>query len=636
MIIHEIRMHSYGKFKNRIISFSDGLNYIYGENEAGKSTIMAFIKAMLYGFSGRGAEGDRKRYLPWDQTVLSGEMIVTLSDGRKVLISRTSGKTPAQDKCIFLDAITGEVCDVDLSIEIGLQESAFLKTVFIRQNASGPIGGDDEITNKLLNLVDGGNTETGYDSVTSHLKDKMKNLKHLRGDGGEINTLVRKITDLNSQISKENAENQSRLSFFSEEKKLQEEITLLENEISDLQKRYSEGVAEEEKRVKEMLQNKIDGLKASEQKVKAFLQNLLSKEKELSAFSAEIDDNVFNSIGENADYAYICKRAKHYKNIFKALSIMTFLLTFGFWIMNYKIPAFFSVVISAISFALYLLQRKIQNKAQIEILELANRENIRDTQLARYSCNTLKEYTEKRAEWLSLSDKIGAAKEKLNFLQTEIQNFSEIEVKTLISNDFSTAIVEERLQKENILSEKKHRLAELNGYLNAMREGSQGVDVLVSERLKAEEKLQEAEVEYKSLKLALETLEEVYGEISRDFSPRINDRASQYLSIITGNTETLLLDKNYNVTMGRDVHRPLNFFSGGTVDQAFLSVRLAVSELILGENKLPFFLDDSFIQYDDEREKNAIQLIKNLSLSRQLFWFSCKNRDLKDINRIAL
>ena len=91
-----------------------------------------------------------------------------------------------------------------------------------------------QITNKLLNLVGGGNAETGYESVASYLKDRMKRLKHLRGDGGEINELLRKITDLNSKISKENAENQSRLSFFSEEKRLQEEINVLEKEISDL------------------------------------------------------------------------------------------------------------------------------------------------------------------------------------------------------------------------------------------------------------------------------------------------------------------------------------------------------------------------------------------------------------------
>ena len=55
MKIHTLHLASFGKFKDKTIHFEDGINLIYGENEAGKSTVMAFIKAMLYGFTGRGA-----------------------------------------------------------------------------------------------------------------------------------------------------------------------------------------------------------------------------------------------------------------------------------------------------------------------------------------------------------------------------------------------------------------------------------------------------------------------------------------------------------------------------------------------------------------------------------------------------
>ncbi|MBE7062590.1 MAG: chromosome segregation protein SMC, partial [Ruminococcaceae bacterium] len=96
MKIHSLRLTSFGKFKNKTIALSDGINLIYGKNEAGKSTVMAFIKAMLYGFNGRGADGDRKRYIPWDGGGLSGEMEVTLPGGRRVVIIRSAGRTPAQ------------------------------------------------------------------------------------------------------------------------------------------------------------------------------------------------------------------------------------------------------------------------------------------------------------------------------------------------------------------------------------------------------------------------------------------------------------------------------------------------------------------------------------------------------------
>ena len=50
MIIKELNLIGFGKFNNKIITLEDGINIIYGENEAGKSTIQNFIKIWLYGF----------------------------------------------------------------------------------------------------------------------------------------------------------------------------------------------------------------------------------------------------------------------------------------------------------------------------------------------------------------------------------------------------------------------------------------------------------------------------------------------------------------------------------------------------------------------------------------------------------
>ena len=49
MRIDSIYIESFGKFKNYSLDFHDGMNIIYGDNESGKSTIMAFIEMMFYG-----------------------------------------------------------------------------------------------------------------------------------------------------------------------------------------------------------------------------------------------------------------------------------------------------------------------------------------------------------------------------------------------------------------------------------------------------------------------------------------------------------------------------------------------------------------------------------------------------------
>ena len=72
MKINSCNITSFGKFKNFNIDFSDGLNIVFGENEAGKSTVMAFIKMMFYGYSGKMADIDN---FINEEFIMKGEVI---------------------------------------------------------------------------------------------------------------------------------------------------------------------------------------------------------------------------------------------------------------------------------------------------------------------------------------------------------------------------------------------------------------------------------------------------------------------------------------------------------------------------------------------------------------------------------
>ena len=50
MYIKELKLKSFGKFKDKNITFQKGLNVVHGDNEAGKSTVHNFMEMMLYGF----------------------------------------------------------------------------------------------------------------------------------------------------------------------------------------------------------------------------------------------------------------------------------------------------------------------------------------------------------------------------------------------------------------------------------------------------------------------------------------------------------------------------------------------------------------------------------------------------------
>ena len=62
MKIIEISIRYFGKLRDFVIKPGDGVNIIYGKNESGKSTVMAFIKAMFYGLD---SGEKRNQYEPW-------------------------------------------------------------------------------------------------------------------------------------------------------------------------------------------------------------------------------------------------------------------------------------------------------------------------------------------------------------------------------------------------------------------------------------------------------------------------------------------------------------------------------------------------------------------------------------------
>ena len=76
MKITELILKNFGKFTNKQILLSDGINIIYGENESGKTTLHTFLKGMLFGMErkrGRAAATDTFRtYEPWENPNFCG------------------------------------------------------------------------------------------------------------------------------------------------------------------------------------------------------------------------------------------------------------------------------------------------------------------------------------------------------------------------------------------------------------------------------------------------------------------------------------------------------------------------------------------------------------------------------------
>lgn len=87
MYIKKAELTNFGKFHQKTISFSLGLNVVYGENESGKSTLHSFLVAMLFGLEkqrGRAGKADRyQRCEPWNAAAYyAGSLEFAVTGGR--------------------------------------------------------------------------------------------------------------------------------------------------------------------------------------------------------------------------------------------------------------------------------------------------------------------------------------------------------------------------------------------------------------------------------------------------------------------------------------------------------------------------------------------------------------------------
>lgn len=72
--------------------------------------------------------------------------------------------------------------------------------------------------------------------------------------------------------------------------------------------------------------------------------------------------------------------------------------------------------------------------------------------------------------------------------------------------------------------------------------------------------------------------------------------------------------------------------SQGTIEQLYISLKLALASLFSEQYRLPFMIDDAFIHFDEERLKQILNLVMRLSKDKQIFLFTCKQEMVEKIN----
>lgn len=301
MKIRKVEIENFGCLKDVTVKFSDGLQILYGKNEAGKSTFMEFIKIMLYADMGRGVNsiirGDRS---PWDGSKMGGAIEFEKEKRLYRLQKELDAKTPSKDKCFLKCISNNEVITLGKKEEIG---EKFLKITLEDFERSGYINslGDESfksgksIEDMMLNLINTGDENISKKLSEERLDEAIRQLKWKNNSKrGRLNELNQEISDIRNSLYDINEKQQ-------QGSKINEEIAKMEKlrkEREDLKKcvekfRLSLSLKnlknlEKHLKKKEELKNKVEESGIPYCEFRETLSGLISNKEKIERLGSEI------------------------------------------------------------------------------------------------------------------------------------------------------------------------------------------------------------------------------------------------------------------------------------------------------------------------------------------------------------
>ncbi len=142
------------------------------------------------------------------------------------------------------------------------------------------------------------------------------------------------------------------------------------------------------------------------------------------------------------------------------------------------------------------------------------------------------------------------------------------------------------------------------------------------------EELHQSVRKWAVLKTAKGILEETKRKYRDKYLRRVIEKTSEYFYKLTGgdyqNVYPPVDGKLFQVESKDHVRYTVDQLSQGAKDQLYISLRIAISNIMSEKHRLPYILDDAFVHFDPTRTERMIQLVKELSNKQQIILFTCK------------
>ena len=597
MKIKKLKINGFGKLKDKDIELKEGINIIYGKNEAGKSTLLKFITGMFYGVSKNKNGGnipEIDKVEPWDNEEFSGKINYVLDNKNEYEVYREFKKKNPKifnsnlediSKDFNIDKTKGNQFFYD---QTGLDESTFITSVITKQ---GEVKLDDKSQNniiqKISNILGTGEDTNSYSKIISKLKKKLND------EVGTSNTKEKPINTVEKRINELSIEKEKLEAYQSEQFEIEEEIRKIKLDIVDNKERLE---------TLKTANIKLETIKSEEGKI-----NVLKKLNEDTKLEIEQLKN----------------ESKEKINSLKTNKIT----------LRDKIIIFILIIISAIMFIF------LRNK-YIAILPTL----ISILYITFIAIKINRNKSELKEEKRKYKDKINDANSKAK-AQVE-------EIKT-IENDYNQKLNE--IYKQYNIKENENVIQKINSLQSKINEKTlklhtteidyNNINPKLEKLINIEEELESLLNDRKDLKQksyeikkAIETLEMAYNKMKEEITPKFTEKLSDTIKNVSNNKynkvkinisgEIIVEDSNGNYINAENL-------SLGTIDQLYLALRLASIEEIT-EETMPIILDEAFAYYDNERLKNILEYMSKEYKNRQIIIFTCTNREKSILNSLEI
>jgi DNA repair exonuclease SbcCD ATPase subunit len=622
MKITSININGYGKFANKTISFTDGLNVVYGNNEAGKSTTHTFIKSMLFGTKKKKSKvlvDTYTKYMPWDKNSKYEGTLTFNHKGKNYQIYRVfDEKNPIleirdidgkgkliNNPEVFLHRVLNNLSidSFDNTISIGQLKSAQDKSMV------------DELKKFIANLNTSGNMSINTLSAINFLKQRKDSLQmNLNSDATMLyNKQLGNIRNIEKELSNKNYEN-----------KLPE----------ILQKKNSES------RKIERNNEEIENLKQSIVEKRIILENYgFTSKEDIDSLAVQTNKIFF-------DFKPIMSNSKLMRSlttniIFTAIGILLIVFSFLFLVVTYPDVATIlnvnNVKYSLMGITNFIMNLPFHPIILISLFLCIGIILIVGNILLFYSnyqsINKSKEIQNVISDIFNqhinddevTSDNMLLFKKHISSMKKMAKSIDDFEARISLLTEENNILLKNQAEYSDTIKSQQRIQYDVEQKYNELY-------ALKDENEKLKQELSnndQIKKEIDSIDLAIETLTSLSNEIQVMFGTHLNKSVSVYIDALTNHKyNSLNVDNALNITINyEDKVISLDKLSTGTMDQIYLALRLAISDIVCtNREKLPLLFDDCFAMYDNERLESTLKFLSS-NIDSQIIIFTCHTRE---------